>query len=135
MAAVAPRDTPKNYKPLDQFAFGTGADTGNATMKYLTSAALVAAALALSACNNPAPAPAAPVAGPPGPAGATGAAGASGNEGASGNTGATGYTGATGDSGAKGSTGDTGATGATGNTGRTGATGDSTVIITPPARR
>ena len=50
-------------------------------MKYLTSAALVAAALALSACNNPTPAPTVAVVGPPGPAGATGTAGVNGNEG------------------------------------------------------
>ena len=53
-------------------------------MKYLTSAALVAAALALSACNNPTPAPTVAVVGPPGPAGATGEPGTTGRTGAPG---------------------------------------------------
>lgn len=75
-------------------------------------AALLAAMMALVACN-----------GPVGPAGKDGASGARGPAGETGATGATGPTGATGDTGPSGVSGPTGATGDTGPTGATGATG------------
>jgi hypothetical protein len=82
-------------------------------MRYSKSTfAVLAAALALSACVTASP-------GPAGPTGATGATGSTGSKGA------TGYTGATG------STGDTGATGAEGVQGERGKTNADTIVIVP----
>lgn len=92
------------------------------TMSLSTLAALGAAALLLTACDQPAVVyvpPPAPQVGPAGPAGATG------------ETGNAGATGATGNVGATGASGNTGNTGQTGDTGRSGS--PTTVIVVPPA--
>ena len=78
-------------------------------MKVSIMAAAVLMALALSACNRPAPVTppqvvTVPVPGPAGPTGATGATGATAEKGATGATGATGDTGAQGERGTGGST-------------------------------
>lgn len=79
-------------------------------MKRLIIVAAIAAALGLSACQQPAPSttpgPTVVVPGPAGPQGETGN---------------------------QGNTGNTGDTGQTGDTGATGATGDGTTVIVEPA--